>query len=95
MKKLFISVFLIGLLLFSGVALADYCIDNQTLLYELNITVNNVTRTISYTEFCAYGCNNETLECNPEPFKVNLFVFLGIIGFFIILGLVLKLFGVI
>jgi parallel beta-helix repeat protein len=72
----------------------NYCLDNQTLAHNVTYITDNTTRNFVWTEFCNYGCNNETLECNPEPYKVNLFLLIGILGFFIFIGLLLRLFRV-
>jgi len=73
----------------------NYCLDNVTLVHNITYTINETVGQYDRLEYCNYGCNNESLKCNPEPFEVNLYIIGGIFAFIILLGIILKIFRVI
>lgn len=73
----------------------NYCLDNDTLVHNITYTINETDGQFESSEHCVYGCNSESLKCNPEPFKVNLMIIAGVIGFLIVLGIILKIFKMI
>jgi len=79
MKNMLIMAVLAAFLMLSGIAKADYsCIDNYTIKYSTNISVDGIDIPVIQTELCENGCDNSSSACAPPAYQQNLWTF-GII----------------
>lgn len=92
MKKIGLLAMAVMAVLFSG--LAQQCLNNDTLAYEVNYTFATDTQaknlTITKMKDCAYGCDNVTNTCAPSPTDLSMYYGLGIVGVMMIVGIAYK-----
>lgn len=99
MILVFVGLIIIAVLIMSlveGAEIITYsCYDNNTLLLIKNATAcypDCETLFTNMTQYCAYGCDNNTLSCSPPPTYSNLLYF-GIIVLFIIILMIIAKWG--
>jgi hypothetical protein len=75
----------------------QYCSDNSTLKRvrhtDLNVSSRNITGSLETSEdqYCPYGCSDN--NCNEAPFMRGLKIFLGVVGFLLLILLILRFSG--
>jgi len=88
-SKNLITFILIFLAIFSSIGLADWnCLNDTHSQYSTTITVGSSNVPVSFPKRCPFNCKNETGECNPSPYEINMMdlgILFGVITITIIL----------
>lgn len=85
-KKIFIAfIGILVLLIGFSPVLADYCIDNSTLVTSI---ISNSTSPFFFNQTCQFGCDTISATCKSDPFVINF----SLIGIFIGAVVILTVF---
>lgn len=49
------------------------CLDNNTLQENITVIVGANETTVSLTEYCSNGCDNNTFSCSPLEWEASVF----------------------
>lgn len=76
-------------------ASSDNCVDNETLrkTYNYSFLYNNVdlgNLSIPSYQHCADGCDSVTNSCSPSQLNLTFYAVIGIFGFLLTIGLLIK-----